>query len=148
MWKRRHLAGCALGAALDAPHGGPEAKEAMAARVTGLKPGDTERTIYAAMIETLLVKGGELPSMLLLGIGAGLMYVLDPSSLGVLKKVLVGASSNGLAFDSSGAHLYVSSQTGVVEVVQTSNDSVIATIKGISASIASQIASAAPAGGT
>lgn len=46
--------------------------EAMAARVDGLKPGATERTIYAAMIETLLVEGGELPAMLLLGSGPGL----------------------------------------------------------------------------
>jgi Xaa-Pro aminopeptidase len=46
--------------------------EAMAARVAELKPGATERTIYAAMIETLLVEGGELPAMLLLGSGPGL----------------------------------------------------------------------------
>jgi Xaa-Pro aminopeptidase len=43
--------------------------EAMAARAAGLKPGDTERTIYAAMVETLLIEGGELPAMLLLGTG-------------------------------------------------------------------------------
>ncbi|MGH7091370.1 MAG: M24 family metallopeptidase, partial [Stellaceae bacterium] len=48
--------------------------EAMAARVTGLKPGDTERTIYAAMIETLLLEGGELPAMLLLGSGPNLAH--------------------------------------------------------------------------
>jgi Xaa-Pro dipeptidase len=46
--------------------------EAMAARVKGLKPGDTERTIYAAMIESLLIQGGELPAMLLLGSGPNL----------------------------------------------------------------------------
>jgi len=46
--------------------------EAMAARVLSLKPGDTERTIYARMIETLLIEGGELPAMLLLGTGPGL----------------------------------------------------------------------------
>lgn len=46
--------------------------EAMAARVTALKPGDTERTVYAAMVETLLLEGGELPAMLLLGSGPNL----------------------------------------------------------------------------
>lgn len=46
--------------------------EAMAARITALRPGATERTIYAAMIETLLLEGGELPAMLLLGTGPDL----------------------------------------------------------------------------
>ncbi len=43
--------------------------EAMAARVATMASGATERTLYAAMIETLLVEGGELPAMLLLGTG-------------------------------------------------------------------------------
>jgi Xaa-Pro aminopeptidase len=46
--------------------------ETMAAQVMTLKPGDTERTIYARMIGTLLLEGGELPAMLLLGTGPGL----------------------------------------------------------------------------
>lgn len=43
--------------------------EEMAARVTELRPGDTERTVFAAMTRTLLLEGGELPAMLLLGTG-------------------------------------------------------------------------------
>jgi len=46
--------------------------EAMAARVGTLRPGDTERTVYARMVETLLTEGGELPVMLLLGSGPGI----------------------------------------------------------------------------
>jgi Xaa-Pro dipeptidase len=48
--------------------------EAMAARVATLKPGDSERTVYARMVETLLVEGGDLPAMLLLGTGPGVEH--------------------------------------------------------------------------
>jgi Xaa-Pro aminopeptidase len=48
--------------------------EAMAATVEALRPGDTERTVYAEMTRTLLVEGGELPAMLLLGTGPGLEH--------------------------------------------------------------------------
>jgi Xaa-Pro dipeptidase len=48
--------------------------EAMAARVLMLKPGDSERTVYAHMTATLLIEGGELPAMLLLGTGPGVEH--------------------------------------------------------------------------
>jgi Xaa-Pro dipeptidase len=48
--------------------------EAMAATVEALRPGDTERTVYAEMTRTLLAQGGELPAMLLLGSGPGIEH--------------------------------------------------------------------------
>jgi Xaa-Pro dipeptidase len=46
--------------------------EAMVATLADLRPGDSERKLYAAMVETLLIAGGELPAMILIGSGPGL----------------------------------------------------------------------------
>jgi Xaa-Pro aminopeptidase len=44
----------------------------MVATLADLRPGDSERKMYAAMVETLLIGGGELPAMILIGSGSGL----------------------------------------------------------------------------
>jgi Xaa-Pro aminopeptidase len=46
--------------------------ERMVANVHSLRPGDTERTLYAAMLSTLIAEGGDAPAMILIGAGSNL----------------------------------------------------------------------------
>lgn len=46
--------------------------EKMVATAHALRPGDTERTIYAAMISMLVAEGGDAPAMILIGAGPDL----------------------------------------------------------------------------
>ncbi len=51
-----------------------EIAEAMVGTLDQLRPGDTERTIYAEMVKTLVASGGELPAMILIGSGPALAH--------------------------------------------------------------------------
>jgi Xaa-Pro aminopeptidase len=46
--------------------------EKMVATVHALRPGDTERSVYAAMMATLIAEGGDAPAMILIGAGPDL----------------------------------------------------------------------------
>jgi Xaa-Pro dipeptidase len=46
--------------------------ERMVSTVHALRPGDTERTLYAGMVSTLIAEGGDLPAMILIGAGPAL----------------------------------------------------------------------------
>jgi Xaa-Pro dipeptidase len=48
--------------------------EAMVGTLADLKPGDTERAIYANMTHKLLVEGGDLPAMIIIGSGPDLQH--------------------------------------------------------------------------
>jgi Xaa-Pro aminopeptidase len=48
--------------------------EAMVGTLADLKPGDTERMIYANMTHKLLVEGGDLPAMIIVGSGPDLQH--------------------------------------------------------------------------
>jgi len=46
--------------------------EKMVGTVHALRPGDTERTLYAGMVAKLVAEGGDLPAMILIGSGPAL----------------------------------------------------------------------------
>jgi Xaa-Pro aminopeptidase len=48
--------------------------EAMVGTLADLRPGDTERTIYANMTHKLLQEGGDLPAMIIIGSGPDLQH--------------------------------------------------------------------------
>jgi Xaa-Pro dipeptidase len=48
--------------------------EAMVGTLSDLKPGDTERAIYANMTHKLLIEGGDLPAMIIVGSGPDLQH--------------------------------------------------------------------------
>lgn len=48
--------------------------EAMVGTLADLRPGDTERTIYANMTHKLLTLGGDLPAMIIIGSGPDLQH--------------------------------------------------------------------------
>jgi Xaa-Pro dipeptidase len=48
--------------------------EAMVGTLAALKPGDTERTLYAGMVRMLVERGGDLPAMILIGSGPALSH--------------------------------------------------------------------------
>jgi Xaa-Pro aminopeptidase len=51
-----------------------EIAEAMVGTIADLRPGDTERTVYANMTHRLLTEGGELPAMMIIGSGPDLAH--------------------------------------------------------------------------
>ena len=48
--------------------------EAMVGTLAALKPGDGEREMYGAMVQKLVIEGGELPAMILIGSGPELAH--------------------------------------------------------------------------
>lgn len=48
--------------------------EAMVGTIADLKPGDTERTVFANMTHRLIVEGGDLPAMMIIGTGPDLQH--------------------------------------------------------------------------
>ncbi|HEY3918046.1 MAG TPA: M24 family metallopeptidase [Stellaceae bacterium] len=69
-----------------------EIAEAMVGTLADLRPGDTERTVYANMTHKLLTMGGDLPAMIIIGSGPDLqhgMFVPTLRPLGV-RDVITG----------------------------------------------------------
>ncbi|HEV8016166.1 MAG TPA: M24 family metallopeptidase [Stellaceae bacterium] len=58
--------------------------EAMVGTLAELKPGDTERTIFANMTHRLVTLGGDLPAMLIIGSGPDLAHGMFVPTLRVL----------------------------------------------------------------